>query len=334
MQYDSYSCGIWAIWIHEKWMQYWMLENTYINFEEWFTQQIQDIPSATSLREYYHEQMQTAMKTGQDGRSGFRRTHDISAERMASRRNAQELTRQQTERIMQGEGARHRPIKDQCFHHRRTTSFDESLHRTNDMSHKPNSSSRQSRRKYAEHISTNDSKTTTRQQTPSAMLMRSWLHNATRASKQAVQTLPPVGKDTSQSIYKEHTADQNCTSPTPTAAMADSQHTNKPASRPAKIADMLKSMARKKPIEQQNDNSLPQKGATQPDGPPAPAPKGNMQHTAANSTQRDKLAATCTRNTARHRLSKRPKVSAPTECAMQGVAFVAYATYTEHPASS
>ena len=33
MQHDSYSCGIWAIWIHEKWMQYWMLENTHITFE-------------------------------------------------------------------------------------------------------------------------------------------------------------------------------------------------------------------------------------------------------------------------------------------------------------
>lgn len=147
MQHNSYSCGIWAIWIHEKWMQYWMLENTHINFEEWFTQQIQDIPSASSLREHYHEQMQTAMAIGQDGKSGFRRTLDISAERMASQRNAQELTRQHNERMMQGEGERHRSMEVQYFHHPRTTAFargvEGSLHRTKDMSHKPNSTSRQ-----------------------------------------------------------------------------------------------------------------------------------------------------------------------------------------------
>ena len=167
----------------------------------------------------------------------------------------------------------------QYFHHPRTTAFargvEGSLRRTKDVSHKPNSTSRQVQRKSAKHIRTT-SKNMARQQTSSAMLMKSWLHDATRASKQAVQTMPSVGRDTSQSSCRERTADQDCTSATHTAAVAEPQHTNKPASRPANIADMLKSMARKKPTEQQNDSSLPQKGATQPDGPTAPAPKGNM----------------------------------------------------------
>lgn len=30
MQNDSYTCNIWAMWMHEKWIQHWMLENTHI----------------------------------------------------------------------------------------------------------------------------------------------------------------------------------------------------------------------------------------------------------------------------------------------------------------
>ena len=55
----------------------------------------------------------------------------------------------------------------QYFHQARTTAFvrgvEGSLHRTKDMSHKPNSMSRQVQRKSAKHIRT-ASGTTTRQQ--------------------------------------------------------------------------------------------------------------------------------------------------------------------------
>ena len=61
LQHDSYSCGIWAIWMQETWMQYWMQQQHDVSFETWFEQDVQSIPTATCLREHYHIQMANAM---------------------------------------------------------------------------------------------------------------------------------------------------------------------------------------------------------------------------------------------------------------------------------
>ena len=101
LQDDSYSCGIWAIWMQEKWMQYWMQHPNTTSFETWFEQDVQNIPTATCLREYYHIQMQNAMLAGEDGKSGLDRSYDESAIRMANRKNVTQLASQHNIRARQ-----------------------------------------------------------------------------------------------------------------------------------------------------------------------------------------------------------------------------------------
>lgn len=87
MQYDSCNCGTWAIW---KWMQYWSQGEVTTPFETWFQQSFQEIPSGKSLRSHYQDQMQAATTKGADDKSGFERSKDMSAVRMANKRNLQE----------------------------------------------------------------------------------------------------------------------------------------------------------------------------------------------------------------------------------------------------
>ncbi|KAL3155044.1 hypothetical protein ABBQ38_011564 [Trebouxia sp. C0009 RCD-2024] len=103
LQHDSYNCGVWAIWMHEKWMQYWLQDQISVSFETWFAQTNQDaIPSASSLRERYYDQMQMATNVGTDGKTGFRRSKDSSEVRMANHRDRQQLTELHIGRTLQG----------------------------------------------------------------------------------------------------------------------------------------------------------------------------------------------------------------------------------------
>ena len=97
-------------------MQYWMQEQVTASFETWFKTQVQHLPSGAGLRVQYHEQMQTAMQDGIDGKSGFCRSQDMSGVRMASSRDRAELTRVHIARMQQEAQARCRPEAVQYLH--------------------------------------------------------------------------------------------------------------------------------------------------------------------------------------------------------------------------
>lgn len=265
LQHDSYSCGVWAMWIHEKWMQYWMQEDANISFEDWFSQQVQDIPPASSLREHYYDQMQQAKKTGIDGKTGFTYTQDISAERMASHRNAQELTAQHLGRISQGEEAPHKPKEIRYFHQQHTAASEcgvrGNLHITQGMSHKPRLAQKQDEKKPNRPPKTT-SRTIKRKQTASEVLMKSWLQDTTKAGRSTMQQLPLSDKGMPQNSCPKQAVNQSCSPAAQPATLAQNQGTAKPPKRAANIMDMLRSMSRKRPTEQQKDSSLPQKDAT------------------------------------------------------------------------
>ena len=54
-----------------------MQEQVTTSFETWFKTEVQHLPSGAGLRVQCHEQMQTAMQVGTDGKSGFHRSQDI-----------------------------------------------------------------------------------------------------------------------------------------------------------------------------------------------------------------------------------------------------------------
>ena len=88
--------------MQEKWMQYWSQDQISAPFEAWFAQTNQDtIPSASSLREHYHDQMQLATIIGTDGKSGFSRSKDDAGVRMANHRDRHHLTELHIGRTLQ-----------------------------------------------------------------------------------------------------------------------------------------------------------------------------------------------------------------------------------------
>lgn len=87
LQHDNGNCGIWAIWIHEKWMQYWQQDDVSESFEEWFQRNNQVVPEASGLRKHYHHLMQAAATTGADGRTGLEKSLEIAAQRMSIQRD-------------------------------------------------------------------------------------------------------------------------------------------------------------------------------------------------------------------------------------------------------
>ena len=93
-----------------------MREQVTTSFETWFKTEVQHLPSGAGLRVQYHEQMQTAMQVGIDGRSGFRRSQDMSGIRMANSRDRAELTRVHITRMQQEAQARCRPEAVQYLH--------------------------------------------------------------------------------------------------------------------------------------------------------------------------------------------------------------------------
>ena len=95
LQYDSCNCGIWAIWMQERWMQYWSQDQVATSFEAWInpTQSSASIPSARNLRAHYHDQMQQAAGVVTDGKTGIKRLQDMSEAKMTTKRDLEELAR-------------------------------------------------------------------------------------------------------------------------------------------------------------------------------------------------------------------------------------------------
>ena len=78
---DTWNCGIWAIWIQEKWMQYWSQNEVTSTFESWFQDNNGTIPAGQDLREHYHAVMQVANRVMQNSRTGFAISRSIAASR-------------------------------------------------------------------------------------------------------------------------------------------------------------------------------------------------------------------------------------------------------------
>ena len=87
LQYDSCNCGIWAMWMLERWMQYWSQDQVATSFEAWInpTQSSASIPTAGNLRVHY--QMQQAIAVGTDGKTDIKRSQEMSAARMTNHRD-------------------------------------------------------------------------------------------------------------------------------------------------------------------------------------------------------------------------------------------------------
>ncbi len=78
---DTWICGIWAIWIQEKWMQYWSQNEVTNTFESWFQDNNRTVPAGQDLREHYHAVMQVANRVVQNSRNGFAISRSIAASR-------------------------------------------------------------------------------------------------------------------------------------------------------------------------------------------------------------------------------------------------------------
>ena len=181
LQYGTCNCRIWAIWMHERWVQCRRIYRQALKL--------------CSVNQYRAYQLQPAsgttvmIKCRQPlRRNRDRHAYDIAAKRMASR----ELTKRYIERTLQEEGVCHRAAELQHFQSPWTASLmcgvRATLHRTHDMSHKPKPAEKLAQKKSARHVSTT-SQTTARKQTASALLLTSWLQDTTGTSKPVMQTI-------------------------------------------------------------------------------------------------------------------------------------------------
>ena len=120
LQYDSCNCGIWAMWILQRWMQYWSQDQvaTSGSFEAWInpTRSSASIPTAGNLRVHYHDQMQQATAVGTDGKTGIKRSQDMSAARTRNHRDLEELTRIHVNRVYQNMQPHQLTGATQSFH--------------------------------------------------------------------------------------------------------------------------------------------------------------------------------------------------------------------------
>ena len=88
---DTWNCGIWAIWIQEKWMQYWTQTEATETFADWLQQDVDMIPEGQDVRQHYHVVMQIADTAAEDGMTDLCQSREISASRMANQRDKQAL---------------------------------------------------------------------------------------------------------------------------------------------------------------------------------------------------------------------------------------------------
>ena len=93
---DTWNCGIWAIWIQEKWMQYWSQTEA---FADWLQQDVDMIPEGQDLRQHYHVVMQIAGTAAEDGMTNLCQSREMSASRMVNRRDKQALYETYKERM-------------------------------------------------------------------------------------------------------------------------------------------------------------------------------------------------------------------------------------------
>ena len=110
---DTWNCGIWSIWIQEKWMQYWSQNEVISTFESWF-QDNRTIPAGQDLREHYHAVMQVANRVMQNSRTGFAISRSIAASRW--RMNAQSPIEVPDSPDAQATGNRHTKSKTAKVH--------------------------------------------------------------------------------------------------------------------------------------------------------------------------------------------------------------------------
>jgi len=88
---DTWNCGIWAIWIQEKWMQCWSQTDATEAFADWLEQDVDMIPESQDPRQHYHVVMQIEGTAGEDGMTDIYKSQEISASRMANHRDKQAL---------------------------------------------------------------------------------------------------------------------------------------------------------------------------------------------------------------------------------------------------
>lgn len=166
-----------------------MHASTHMTNEGWTIQQVRDtyIHTTTSLRKCYHEHMQTAMEIGQDCKTGFRRTNNISAERVQATKMCRSSPNPHCCKVKE------RGIGQQSSH----TIFNQGLHHicVNHMCVELNGTctkqsiwainysqwQKQAQKQSTGHMKTTF-KTTVRKQTASAVLMKSWLQSAPKTS--------------------------------------------------------------------------------------------------------------------------------------------------------
>ena len=96
---DTWKCGIWAIWIQEKWMQYWSQTEAIEAFADRLEQDIDMVPEGQDLRQHYHVAMQIAGTAAEGGRIHLSQSREISASRMANQRDKQALYETYKERM-------------------------------------------------------------------------------------------------------------------------------------------------------------------------------------------------------------------------------------------
>ena len=91
LQQDSFSCGIWGIWMQEQWMKYWSQETVSASSESWFDEHVRIVPTGGALRQHYYDQMQQAQELAPGGKSWYKQSHEMAATRHTNCRNLQTL---------------------------------------------------------------------------------------------------------------------------------------------------------------------------------------------------------------------------------------------------
>lgn len=76
LQHDGHNCGIWAIWIMEKWMQYWSQGGILHSFEDWCIPHLVPAPNGQRLRQHYWSLMKQAQRPGPNGQSAQAMAHE------------------------------------------------------------------------------------------------------------------------------------------------------------------------------------------------------------------------------------------------------------------
>ena len=89
---DTWNCGIWAIWIQERWMLTCSETDMMTQaFSDWLENCTNGIPDGQQLRHHYHTVMQIASTAGQDGNTDLNKSREMSCQRMGTRREVQAL---------------------------------------------------------------------------------------------------------------------------------------------------------------------------------------------------------------------------------------------------